>query len=87
MSRVESKEVPMRNSIRHGIAAGAALGLVVVAGAIAEAQEVPRTPGGRPDLSGTYDTATLTPLERPVEFGDRLALTEEEAAAIAEASR
>ena len=42
--------------------------------------ETRRTASGRPDLSGTYDVATLTPLERPAEFGDRLALTEEEAA-------
>jgi hypothetical protein len=37
----------------------------------------------RPDLSGTYDTATLTPLQRPVEFGNKLFLTVEEAKAIA----
>ena len=38
---------------------------------------------GRPDLSGTYDTATLTPLQRPEKFGDKLTLTGEEAEAIA----
>ena len=32
--------------------------------------DVPRTPSGKPDLSGTYDTATLTPLERPEFLGD-----------------
>ncbi|MGE0621384.1 MAG: hypothetical protein AB7I04_17410 [Pseudomonadales bacterium] len=32
-----------------------------------------------PDLSGTYDIATLTPLQRPPEFGDNLFLTPEEA--------
>ena len=48
-----------------------------------QAGEIPRTASGRPDLSGTYDVATLTPLERPAEYGDRLVLTEEEAAAIA----
>ena len=37
----------------------------------------------RPDLSGTYDTSTVTPLQRPREFGDRLTLTREEAAIIA----
>ena len=45
--------------------------------------DVPRAPSGRPDLSGTYDTATVTPLQRPREFGDRLTLTREEAAIIA----
>ena len=75
----------MRISIRHGIAAPAALalGLLLAAAGAVDAQEVSRTAGGRPDLSGTYDTATLTPLERPAELGDRLTLTEEEAAAIA----
>ena len=47
-------------------------------------QDIPRTASGRPDLSGTYDTATLTPLERPEIFGDRLTLSEEEAATIAQ---
>jgi hypothetical protein len=32
-----------------------------------------------PDLSGTYDIATLTPLQRPPEFGDNLYLSPEEA--------
>ncbi len=45
--------------------------------------EIPRRPDGRPDLSGTYDIATLTPLQRPSELGDKLVLTEEEAAALA----
>ena len=44
---------------------------------------IPRTSHGRPDLSGTYDIATLTPLQRPATFGDQLILTEEEAAEIA----
>ena len=34
---------------------------------------------GRPDLSGDYDIATLTPLMRPAKFADRLALTDQEA--------
>ncbi len=51
--------------------------------AVAQNDNIPRTPDGRPDLSGTYDTATLTPLQRPEEFGDRLSLTEEEASAVA----
>jgi len=37
-----------------------------------------RMPDGHPDLQGTYDVATLTPLERPM--GAKLALTKEEAA-------
>ena len=49
--------------------------------------KVPRRPDGRPDLSGTYDAATLTPMVRPRELGDRLTLTDEEAAEIGERMR
>ncbi|MEE2777380.1 MAG: hypothetical protein VYE73_11555 [Acidobacteriota bacterium] len=45
--------------------------------------EIPRTASGRPDFSGNYNAATLTPLTRPAQFGDRLTLSDEEAAAIA----
>ena len=47
------------------------------------AKDIPRTADGRPDLSGTYNVATLTPLQRPEAFGDKLTLTDEEAEAIA----
>ena len=39
-------------------------------------------PSAHPDLTGTYDVATLTPLQRPTEFGDNLELTVEQANAI-----
>jgi len=35
----------------------------------------PRMPDGHPDLQGVYDIATLTPLERPAQFGNNLTLT------------
>ena len=35
-----------------------------------------------PDLSGTYDVSTLTPLNRPKEFGNNLELTPEQASQI-----
>jgi hypothetical protein len=41
-----------------------------------------RTADGHPDLQGTYDVATITPLERPSTFGSRLVLTPAEAAAM-----
>ena len=34
-------------------------------------ESFPRTPSGKPDFSGNYDTSTLTPMNRPAEFGDR----------------
>ena len=50
-------------------------------------EELPRTASGRPDFSGNYDVSTLTPFTRPVEFGDNLELTPEEATAITEKER
>jgi len=40
----------------------------------------PKTPGGDPDLQGTWTSTTTTPLERPAQFGNRLFLTDEELA-------
>src|SRR5438105_2782487 len=51
----------------------------VVAGQGAKASVTPRTPDGHPDLQGTWNTSTLTPLERPAEFKDKPVLTEQEA--------
>ena len=62
---------------------GTCLTVTLMLAPVAIAQQgtaIPRTPDGRPDLSGTYDTATLTPLQRPRQFGDRGSLTAEEAA-------
>ena len=56
---------------------------IVLAATASLMAEVPRTPDGKPDLSGVYDIATLTPLARPVALGDRLTLTDEEAKALA----
>ena len=50
--------------------------------AAAEA-DIPRTASGRPDLSGNYDIASLTPLQRDTRFGDRLFFTPEEAEGVA----
>ena len=47
-------------------------------------QDIPRTPDGKPDLTGNYDISTLTPLQRPASLGDRLELTPDEAQEIAD---
>lgn len=44
----------------------------------------PRTADGRPDLQGTWDFRTITPLERPSELGDKQVLTDEEVAQVEE---
>jgi hypothetical protein len=43
---------------------------------------VPRTEHGHPNLQGFWTNATITPLERPADFGERQALTDAEAAAL-----
>jgi hypothetical protein len=52
---------------------------VILAGQNSKASVIPRTPDGHPDLQGTWNTSTLTPLERPAEFADKPFLTEQEA--------
>jgi len=56
---------------------------VALPAALLAGDTIPRTASGHPVLSGTYDAATLTPLVRPAQFGDKLYLTKEEAAKIA----
>ena len=40
-----------------------------------------KTPWGDPDLQGKWSNATLTPLQRPAELGDKQFFTEDEAKA------
>jgi hypothetical protein len=47
----------------------------------AETWALEHTPDGQPDLQGVWSNATLTPLERPRELGDKQYFTEAEAAA------
>jgi hypothetical protein len=45
------------------------------------AYKAPRTAFGQPDLQGLWTNATITPLERPAKYGERLVLTPQEAVA------
>lgn len=72
----------MRNSVQS-LAFACVLSILTPSAFAQGGADIPRTPDGRPNLSGTYDTATLTPLQRPERYGNRLSLTDEEAAAIA----
>jgi hypothetical protein len=58
--------------------------LVSVSIGVSADNDIQRTTDGHPDLSGTYDIATLTPTFRPARLGDKLTLTDEEAEAVAE---
>ena len=63
---------------------------MIVAGAVDAATptaaksnyKAPRTLDGHPDLQGIWNNSTLTPFSRPAEYGDRLAMTAEDAAKI-----
>lgn len=44
--------------------------------------EFPRTASGKPDFNGHYDVSSLTPFQRPTDFGDRLFLNDEEVQAL-----
>lgn len=57
--------------------------LLLALAALAQAQdsdEIPRLDNGRPDLQGTWDFRTITPLQRPLEFADQEILSAEQAA-------
>ena len=78
-------------TLRYATAACALAALVAaaliagppVAGQEAADFETPRTAWGDPDLTGIWSPGyTLTPLERPAEFGDREFLTDEEVATL-----
>ena len=81
----------MRNAIRTGALVST---LAILLSALPAAQQgrkaaqatVARTPWGHPDLQGTWNNSTITPLERPAKFGGREFLTAEEARALDEAA-
>ena len=49
--------------------------------ATSKAWTAPRTPDGKPDLQGIWNSATLTPFERPKEYAGKEFFTPQEAAA------
>ena len=80
--RREERKMSLRyRTAAFAVIAGVAL-MPMFAAAQAADQAGPRTPWGHPDLQGIWDYRTLTPLERPVELGDKAFLTEEEAATL-----
>lgn len=58
--------------------------VVTVTAALTAVSGSPAFAGDRPDFSGTYNVATLTPLQRPDRFDGKATITAKEAEAIAE---
>jgi hypothetical protein len=75
--------LPSRSRDAQLIVLVAALFALALPAALLASDTIPRTASGKPDFTGTYDAATLTPLVRPAEFGEKLYLTKEEAEKIA----
>ena len=71
---------------RHLVLLLAGILAVSLAAPAAAQNEAPRTAWGAPDLQGIWDFRTITPMERPEQFGDRAFLTEEEAANMEQAT-
>lgn len=57
-----------------------AIGAVSIVVLVSHGAGAQRNPPPHPDLQGTWNAATMTPLQRPPEFKDRAAFTAEEAA-------
>ena len=77
----------MQTRVKRYLAGVAYISGFLLAASGLGADTAPRLASGHPDLSGTYDVSTLTPLQRPREFGDNLELTPEQANAIVETNR
>ena len=64
----------------------AAAAIAALTPVAADAQSVPRTAWGAPDLQGVWDFRSLTPMERPADLADTEVFTAEEAAEFSEES-
>jgi len=85
---------PSRIRLQAGVGALTAIGLAGMLSAQAPAAKtaaradarVPRTADGRPDLQGTWNNSTQTPLQRPAALGMKQFYTDEELAHLAPAN-
>ena len=72
----------MHRRFLAALGAAAVLAALVISTAVPAAAQakVPRTAWGKPDLEGSWDFRTITPLERPANMAGKEFLTEAEAA-------
>ena len=57
----------------------AALAVALTVFSTVSIADIPRLANGKPDLSGVFDVATITPLERPEALADKMSITPAEA--------
>src|SRR5712692_1057210 len=69
----------MSHRVHVSVGAAAVLVALVMSGAAQAQTKGPRTPWGKPDLQGTWDFRTITPLERPDNLASKEFLSQEEA--------
>ena len=72
----------LHHSLGSLVVAAAAVWLAAGSLAAQSKYVPPRAADGHPDLTGVYDAATMTPIERSAEYGGRLVLTPAEVASI-----
>ena len=65
--------------MRKALPLSLAVSLTLAAATFAEDGDIRRMANGKPDLSGVYDAGTVTPVDRPAQYGDNLFLSPEEA--------
>jgi hypothetical protein len=77
----------MRHRVFAAVAVAAALVALVVSTTtpVGAQGKVPKTAWGKPDLEGTWDFRTITPLERPESLAGKEFLTQEEASKLEKA--
>lgn len=75
------KSMSIHTRATFGASLAAAVAFIISADAVAADYKAPRNEFGQPDLQGVWTNATITPLERSEQFGNRLTIKPAEAAA------
>src|ERR1700749_4050419 len=74
--------VPIRSALMAGVVCGMAGPALADGPQVYNGYQVPHDSLGRPVLTGVWDAATMTPLQRLPGFGNRITMTPAEVAAI-----
>jgi hypothetical protein len=80
---IHAEEAPDPNAVKE---AAAVANAKIAEAAADQRYKVPRTPYGQPDLEGVWTNVSITPLERPSQFGSSVKLTSEQASQLESAA-